>query len=265
MTRRVVGQVAVVTGASSGLGWALGRHLASVGFRVGLIARRVERLHELEGQIVGAGGQAVAAAADVTCAEQTAEAVARIRAGLGPIDWMIANAGVGMPTPAEPVNVADIGQMFQVNVLGVVHAFAAVLPEMLHRQNGHLAAVSSLAAYKGLPGESAYCASKAAVNTYLEGLRIHLRDRGIRVTLLCPGFVRTPMTAGNTFPMPGLLDADDAARRMIKALYRGRRVYNFPWRTTLLVGLARWLPDGLLARLLHNYNEAAVARSASTL
>src|SRR5207244_3343823 len=102
-----------------------------------------------------------------------------------------------------------------------IYAIEAVLPQMLQRRRGHLAAVSSLAAYKGLPGKSAYCASKAAVNTYLEGLRIHLRDRGIAVTTLCPGFVRTPMTATNAFQMPGLLEAG-AARPAAACLAKPR-------------------------------------------
>src|SRR5262249_60013547 len=108
-----------------------------------------------------------------------------------------ANAGVGAPTVLEPLNSGQIEQMFRVNLLGVVYAVEAVLPEMLQRGRGHLAAVSSLAAYKGLPGEAAYCASKAGVNTYMEGLRIQLRDRGIAVSTLCPGFVTTPMTAAH--------------------------------------------------------------------
>src|SRR5207247_2132325 len=145
---------------------------------------------------------------------------------LGPVDLLIANAGVGMPTLLDPVNVVDIEQMFRVNVLGMVYAFDAVLPEMLQRGRGHLAAVSSLGAYKGLPGESAYSASKAAINTYLEGLRIQLRNRGIAVTTLCPGFVKTPMTDVFHFHMPFLMESDEAARRMVRALARRRKVYN---------------------------------------
>src|SRR5205085_12501367 len=106
---------------------------------------------------------------------------------------LIANAGVGAPTRLEPINTADIEKMIRVNLLGVVYSIEAVLPEMLERGRGHLAAVSSIAAYKGLPAESAYCASKAAVNIYLEGMRIQLRGRGIHVTTICPGFVKTPM------------------------------------------------------------------------
>src|SRR5262249_11495248 len=156
-------------------------------------------------------------------------AVDAVRERFGPIDLLIANAGFGTPTLLEPPNTADVEKMFRVNFFGVVYAIEAVLPEMLHRGRGHLAAVSSLAAYHGLPGESGYCASKAAVNSYLEGLRIHLRGRGVSVTTVCPGFVRTPMTAVNQFKMPFLLEADEAARRIVRAL-RGRvKVYNFPW------------------------------------
>jgi short-subunit dehydrogenase len=144
--------------------------------------------------------------------------------------------------------------MFRVNVLGVVYAIDAVLPDMLRRGRGHLVAVSSIGAYKGLPGESGYCASKAAVNTYMEGLRIHLRDRGIAVTTVCPGFVRTPMTAVNRFHMPWLLDADEAARRIVWAIRRRKKVYNFPWQMSLLTKATRWLPDWMIARSMRDYN-----------
>jgi short-subunit dehydrogenase len=145
--------------------------------------------------------------------------------------------------------------MFKVNVFGLVYALEAVLPEMLRRKSGHIAAVSSLAAYKGLPGESAYCASKAAVNTYLEGLRIQLRDHNIHVTTICPGFVRTPMTSINNFKMPYLLEPDDAARRIVHALKERRKVFNFPWQMNVLMQLTRWLPDWVLAREMRTYNE----------
>ena len=107
---------------------------------------------------------------------------------------MVANAGFGAPTQLDPLNTADVEQTIRVNVMGVIYSIEAVLPGMLDRGRGHLLAISSLAAFKGLPGESAYCASKAAVNAYMEGLRIALRTKGIVVTTVCPGFVQTPMT-----------------------------------------------------------------------
>src|SRR5262249_26514924 len=160
------------------------------------------------------GGMAAIAAASVSDRAQATTAIEDLRAQLGPVDLLIANAGIGMPTLLDASNVEDVEEMFRVNVFGVVYAIEAVLPDMLGRGRGHLAAVSSLAAYKGMPGESGYCASKAAVNIYMEGLRIHLRNRGIGVTTICPGFVRTPMTAVNQFYMPWLLEADEAARRI---------------------------------------------------
>jgi short-subunit dehydrogenase len=249
------GQVAVITGASSGIGWALAKVLAGEGCRVGLIARRREQLEALTQEIGNAGGTSATAPADVADRAQTLAAVREVSARLGPVDLLVANAGVGAPTLLEPMNVVDIEKMVRVNLLGVVYAIEAVLPSMLRRGQGHIAAVSSLAAYKGLPGESAYCASKAAVNTFMEGLRIQLRGRGIAVTTICPGFVKTPMTDVNQFHMPWLLQADQAARRMARALRRRRKVYNFPWQTALLMKMTRWLPDWVLARGMSKYNE----------
>jgi short-subunit dehydrogenase len=249
-------QVAVVTGASSGIGRALARALAADGAKVGLIARRKDQLETLAGEVAASGGTAAVAAADVGDRAQAQAAVEEVRGRLGPINLLVANAGVGAPTLIDPMNVGDVEKMLRVNVLGVVYAIDAVLPEMLHRGCGHLAAVSSLAAYKGLPGESAYCASKAAVNTFLEGLRIQLRDRGITVTTVCPGFVLTPMTEINDFDMPWLLQPDEAARRIVGALRRKKAVYNFPWQMTLLMKVTAWLPDWVMARSMRKYNEA---------
>jgi short-subunit dehydrogenase len=250
------GQVAIVTGASSGIGWALARTLAAEGCKVGLVARRREQLAELAGQIEKAGGTAAFAVADVTERSQTVAAIHDIAARLGPVDLLIANAGVGAPTTVEPFNTGDIEKMFRVNVLGVVYSLEAVLPQMLQRRRGHLAAISSLAAYQGLPGESAYTSSKAAVNVFMDGLRIQLRSKGIAVTTICPGFVRTPMTEVNEFKMPWVLTAEEAARRIVRALKRQRKVYNFPWQTALLMKLTRWAPDWLLERMMHRYNES---------
>jgi short-subunit dehydrogenase len=248
-------QVAVITGASSGIGRALARRLAADGCKVGLVARRQDKLEALANEIDQAGGTAAVATADVGDRNQTSEAIHSLGSQLGPIDLLIANAGIGMPTLADPMNVADMEAMMRVNYLGTVHALEAVLPAMLARGRGHLAAVSSLAAYQGLPGESGYCASKAAVQTFMDGLRIQLRDRGIEVTTVCPGFVRTPMTDVNEFKMPFLLEAEEAARRIVRALERRRKVYNFPWQMSLLMKAARWAPDWVLARSMRKYNE----------
>jgi short-subunit dehydrogenase len=119
---------------------------------------------------------------------------------------------------------------------------------MLKRKQGHIAAVSSLAAFKGFPGQSGYCASKAGVKIYLEGLRIQLRSRGIKVTTICPGFVHTPMTAAHPFPLPFALEPDDAARRVARALRRKTKVFTFPWMMSRMVKIGYWVPDWIIAR-----------------
>jgi len=222
---------------------------------VGLLARRREQLADLAAQIERAGGVAAIAPADVADRQQTLVAIHELADRLGPVDLLVANAGVGAPTALDPMNINAIEKMFRVNVLGTIYSIEAVLSNMLQRKSGHLAAVSSMASYKGLPGESAYCASKAALNVYMEGLRIQLREYNVAVTTICPGFVRTPMTEVNDFKMPWLLEADDAARRIAKALAARKKVYNFPWQMRLLMKLTGWLPDWLIARSMRNYNE----------
>ena len=242
-------QVAIITGASSGIGWEMAKVLAAQQCAVGLVARRKDRLDTLVQEIQAAGGKAACAAADVSDRVQTVAAIRGLRDQLGPVDLLIANSGVGVPTTLEPLNIDEVEVMFKVNTLGVIYAIEAVLPEMVQRGSGHLAAMSSLASYMGMPGESAYCASKAAVNVYMDGLRTQLRRRGIAVTTICPGFIETPMTAVNTFKMPYLLKADRAAQMIVKALERKKKIYNFPWQTTFLMKLTTWFPDWLVERV----------------
>jgi short-subunit dehydrogenase len=132
--------------------------------------------------------------------------------------------------------------------MGVVYAFDAVLPAMLARGSGHLVAVSSLAAYKGLPGSAGYCATKSAVNAYCEAARIELKAKGIAVTCVCPGFVDTPMVANNKRPMPLMCTPDEAARRIVVALRRRPAVFDFPWPMRLLMWLSKWTPDRMIAK-----------------
>jgi short-subunit dehydrogenase len=243
-------KVAVITGASSGLGAELARELSRQGWSVGLIARREDRLVKLADDIRAAGGHAATAVADVSDKAMLLAAFDSIRGELGPIDLLIANAGVSKPDFLDPFTVDDIEQMVRVNLLGVLYSIAAVLPQMIERRRGHIAAVSSAGAYKGMPGSAGYCGSKSAVSTLLEGLRIQLREYGVSVTTICPGFVRTDMTDVNSFRMPWLQEPEVAARKIVRALNRRKKVYNFPWQMALLIKLLRWLPDWFVARTL---------------
>jgi len=242
-------KVAVLTGASSGIGRALAKELMKDGFRLGLVARRGDELQKLTAEVRTSGGTAEFEVGDISNREATLSAIQKLAERLGPVDLLVANAGLGGHTHVEPMNTAENEQMFRVNFFGVMYAIEAVLPSMLQRGSGHLAAVSSLAAYKGLPGSAGYCASKAAVKIYMEALRIQLRSRGIHVTTIFPGFVRTPMTELHPFKMPFLLEADEAARRIARALRRKKKEFHFPWQTERLVKFSRWLPDWIMERI----------------
>lgn len=244
MTRRY--GVAIVTGASSGIGLELARQLAADGTKVALLARRVDLLASLGDEIRASGGVAHEIECDVRERIVVRAAVAEATAELGPVDLAIANAGVGHVIPAEEFDSALFEDTIRTNLLGAVHLVEAVLPGMLERRAGQIVGVSSLAAYRGFPLTHAYCASKAGMNTFLEGLRAEVADRGIAVTTVCPGFVRTPMTAKNYGAMPFLLDAAEAARRILRAARAGKRVYNFPWPTAAAMRIIRWLPSRLL-------------------
>lgn len=249
------GKTAVITGASSGIGRELAKELVRRGAKVGVIARRAELLQELVGEIRAAGGTVEAATADVADRTAVQSAVAELVAKLGPVDLMVANAGVAESSGADPVNVPGVELMTKVNFLGVVYAFESVLPAMLERKAGHLAAVSSLAAYKGLPGSAGYCATKAAVLAYCESLRIELGNRGVAVTCVCPGFIRTPMIEKETHPKPFLMSAERAARKIADALRKRKKVFNFPWIMYRLMRLTYWLPDFVVRRRAMKLNE----------
>lgn len=243
--------MAVVTGASSGIGRALAIELGARGCRLGLIARRGSELEETARMIRSQGREAYAATADVGDRRALREAIGAIESALGPTQVLVANAGFGAPTRLDPLNIDDVERTFRVNVMGVIYAVEAVLPGMLERGDGHLVAVSSLAALKGLPGESAYCASKAAVNTYMEGMRIALRTRGVAVATVCPGFVDTTIEPMDAAATPFLISAEAAARKIARVIEtRKSGVVAFPLRMAALMALIARLPDFLVARLV---------------
>jgi len=241
-------QVAVITGASSGIGWALAEELALQGCRLGLIARRQKLLDDLAGKLRGTGTAVEVAAADVAERDELLQAFALLRNKLGPVDLLIANAGVNPPTKLEPFDAESHLHLFRVNLFGVIVSIEAVLPDMLVRKTGHIAAVSSLGGDRGIPPFGAYCASKAALNVYMDSLRVQVRGRGVTVTTLCPGFVRTPMVDSVPRPKRFMLEADEAARRMVRAIERGTAVYRFPTVPSLFMRLVRVLPDWVIAR-----------------
>lgn len=235
--------VTLITGASTGIGAALAVEYGRRGHAVGLVARRAELLQDVAERVEAAGGRAAWAVADVTDREGLTAALQHLEAQLGPCDLLVANAGSGEPSPAHKVPIETIEKILDLNVRGVLYAIGAVLPGMVERRSGHIAAVSSVAGFRGLPGTGAYSASKAYVTTLLESFRVDLRRRGIAVTSINPGFIETPLTAVNRFPMPFLMKAERAATLIADGLQARPAELTFPWQMKWLMHLARILPN----------------------
>jgi short-subunit dehydrogenase len=157
-------------------------------------------------------------------------------------------------TSGTNLNAGEAGDVISINVIGVVNSVAAVLPAMIERGSGHLVAISSLASYRGMPKSGAYSASKAAVSTFFESLRVDLSRSGVDVTVIHPGFIRTPMTANRKKKLPFLLEVDDAACRIIRAVERRARTYAFPWQLASLVRVIKHIPGRLYDRIASRSN-----------
>ena len=210
------------------------------GWKVGLIARRTEALERI---VIDLGERAAFSPADVTDQDSVFTAIRTLEQMLGPCDLLIANAGIGVNNPASRLDVDNAIRLFRVNVEGVVHASAAVLPAMVERGAGHLAVVSSVAGYRGLPNAGPYSASKAAVTTLFESWRVELAPKGIAVTTIHPGFIETAMTEKNRHPMPFLMGVDKAAEIMARGLVKKKREINVPWQMATLMKVVKWLPN----------------------
>jgi len=239
----------VITGASSGIGLALARHYLERGASVAVCARRGELLQTLAAEFPD---KVFCYALDVRDAAAIRVAAADFVARAGVPDIVIANAGVSRGTLTEYAeDIEAFQQVMDVNVLGMAKTFQPFIAPMRAAQRGKLVGIASVAGFRGLPGSEAYSASKAAAISYLESLRVELRDSGIKVVTICPGYIRTPMTDVNNFPMPFLLDADDAARRIARVIGRGTTFAVIPWQMTVAGWLLRRLPNWLYDRLFN--------------
>ena len=232
----------MITGASSGIGRGLAVELARGGAKVGLVARRAEVVQEVVREIDGVGSQAIALPADVQDADSLSAAANKLHSKFGPVDILIANAGIGPTRDAADISAAEIAGVINVNVIGAANSVAAVIPGMVARGSGQLVVISSLAAYRGLPKSAAYCASKAAVSAFFESLRLDLEPRGIDVTIIHPGFIKTPLTAGRDAQMPFLMELDYAVKKMARAIEKRRKRYSFPWQLATIVRAGMIMP-----------------------
>ena len=245
-------KVVLITGASSGIGRGLALELARRGAKLGLVARRQEVLDETLQQIRANANQngdqnskVLVLAADVQDARSMRAAADGLRAEFGKIDVLIANAGVGVSNDAAELDAPKVANVINTNVIGASNSVAAVIPEMVRRGSGHLVVISSLAAYRGLPKSAAYCASKAAVSAMFESLRLDLKPRGIDVTIIHPGFIKTPLTAGRQAHLPWLQELEPAVKKIVNAIERRKKSYAFPWQLATIVRAGMIMPNAM--------------------
>jgi NAD(P)-dependent dehydrogenase (short-subunit alcohol dehydrogenase family) len=242
--------VAWVTGASSGIGRATARELARRGFTVAASARSADALDTLAGEAKGRGGRIIGHPCDVTDAAAIERAVAAIELAHGPIALAFLNAGIAPDRGSGNMDVAVFRETFEVNLFGVLNGLAALLPRMRERRRGQIAVMASLAGYRGLPTAAAYGASKAAAIHLCESLKFDCDGWGVNLQLVDPGFVATPLTADKNFPMPFLMGAEEAARRIADGMAKGGFEIAFPRRLAWISKLTRSLPYSLYFRLL---------------
>ena len=239
----------VISGASSGLGLALARYHLERGALVAAFARRGELLQQLAAEFPD---KAFCYTLDVRDIPAVQRAANDFIARTGVPDIVIANAGVSVGTLTEYAEDLDaFQQVMDINVLGMVKTFQPFVAAMCAARHGTLVGIASVAGFRGLPGAGAYSASKSAAISYLESLRVELRDSGVKVVTICPGYIKTPMTAINPYPMPFILEANDAAKRIARAIERQTAFAVIPWQMALvgylLKLLPRWLHDRLFA------------------
>jgi short-subunit dehydrogenase len=240
----------IITGASTGIGRALALEYAARGATLGLMARREDLLVQLASSLPV---RSYTYAVDVRDARSLEIAAQDFVAHAGWPDIVIANAGVSAGTlTGEPTDNEVFQEVMATNLIGMMLTFQPFVEAMRRERRGILVGIASVSGFRGLPGASAYCASKAAAISYLESLRVELHGSGVSVVTICPGYIATPLTARNPYRMPFLMDANVAARKMAMAIDRRKRFYVLPWQMAIvgwvLRRLPRWLYDVLFAR-----------------
>ncbi len=249
-------KLAWVTGASSGIGEATVLELAKQGWRVAITARSEEKLEALSGK-----GDIHAFPGDVTEPEAMNKIVAQIEQDLGPIDLALLCAGTYFPDTVEDFEAAKLKKQYEVNVFGTMNALEPVLNKFKERDKGHIAIVSSVAGYRGLPRSLSYGSSKAALINFAEALAAETKSSGIKVQVICPGFVKTPLTDKNDFPMPMLMDVDKAAKKLVSGLNSNQFEIIFPWLFCMLTKVIGFLPNrayiSVIAKIKEKQKKAA--------
>lgn len=242
--KRVDGQPPVIwlSGASSGIGHGLALHFLQDGARLAVSARNRDKLESLADLIPGSSERLLVLPVDATDAGQMEDAYRQLHAQWGPPDMVVANAGTHQHMELGDIDYQACRAIIEINLLGAIRMLTLPLPDMVQRGSGHLIGVASLAGYRGLPASAAYGASKSGLITFLEGLRFDLAGTGVSVTIVNPGFVRTPLTDRNPFEMPCLVSVDEAVAAIRDGLRAGASEIHFPKRFSRAMKLLRVLP-----------------------
>lgn len=244
-------KIAWVTGASTGIGEAVVTDLVAEGWHVAITARSEDKLQALAAKFESV----YSFAGDITDEQRMADLVDEIENTVGPIDLALLNAGTYMPDGLEDFSAAKFRKQFEVNVIGMGNCAAPVLEKFRTRGKGHIAITSSVAGYRGLPRSLGYGASKAALINFAEALAAEAGGTGIKVQVICPGFVKTPLTDKNDFYMPMLMDVDKAAQKLVKGLGSSRFEIMFPWLFCFLTKIVGLLPDRAYIALIAKMKE----------
>jgi short-subunit dehydrogenase len=240
-----------ITGASSGIGQALASRYYRAGYHLALVARSTERLGAWSAQLGMTQDRVHFYAADVAHTDSIVAAGQACIDALGIPDVVIAAAGISIGVDTAVREDLDVmAQVYATNNIGMAATFHPFVAAMQARRTGVLVGIASVNGIRGLPGHGAYCASKAAVISYCESLRVELRASGVRVVTISPGYVDTPLTQGNRYRMPFLMSASDFAEKAFAAIARGSSYRVIPWQMGVLAKLLRMLPNALFDRLL---------------
>lgn len=233
-------RVAWVTGAGTGIGRALARRLAESGWIVAASARTARDLDSLAAEVPG---RITSFQLDVTSEKACAATAAAIEASLGPVDLAVFNAGSYFPTTAENFSVANFRKTVDVNLMGEINCMGPVVPGMIARRRGHIVLMASLTGYVGLPTAASYGATKAALISVAQAFKPDFERFGVTISVINPGFVKTPLTDKNTFPMPFLVGTDEAIDHIMRGIDSGRFEISFPWQMSTAIRLLAWLPN----------------------
>lgn len=239
----------LITGASSGIGAALACGLAGPGVFIAITGRNAERLNEIEAAIKKVGANTMSRTIDVTDRTAMSEFIADIET-LAPLDLVIANAGISSSAGAGDGDDETTRDVFAINLAGVLNTVLPALTAMRSRGLGHIAIVSSIAGFRGMPTAPAYSASKVALKAWGEAIRPQLAQDGINLSMIYPGFVKSRITDANDFPMPLIMPAEKAAETIIKGLIHGRKSIAFPWPMIWMMRLMSLLPRPVYNALL---------------